>query len=124
MQDTLGRDVGVATQTPLQGSDEGVELGPAIVGVHVEPVGQALAAAAIVHAISGGGGGVGVATQTPPQDPLLPAGGQVMVGVQVEPVGQTPPTVQGIWDGVGVTTEIQSPLQTNVCVQVEPGGQG
>jgi len=113
MQEILGRFVGIALQRPLQTDG----LVHAIVGVQVEPVGQA---PPIVHGLSGGG--VVTEIQAPPQDS---DDGQAMVGVQAAPAGQPPgtPMVHGITGG-GVKTDIQRPWQVIVCVQIEPVGQG
>lgn len=116
MQGILGKFVGIALQRPLQPDG----LVQAIVGVQVEPVGQA---PPIVHGASEVG--VGTEIQAPPQGPPPPAEGQAIVGVQVEPVGQPvdAPIVHGIRGG-GVKTDIQSPWQVIVCVHCEPVGQG
>lgn len=91
----------------------------AIVGVQVEPVGQA---PPIVHGASGVE--VGTEIHAPPQEPP-PAGGQLIVGVQVEPIEQPveAPTVHGTRGG-GVAIDRQSPWQVIVCVHCEPVGQG
>lgn len=116
MQGILGNPVGVARQRPPQGE----EVGQAIVGVQLEPVGHALPPTVQ------GTSGVEVATEihAPPQK-APGVGGQLPVGVQVEPAEQPvdAPTVHGTTGG-GVAIDKQSPWQVIVCVHIDPVGQG
>lgn len=93
-------------------------LGQTSVGVHVDEAGHG---PPMVHGVRVGTGGISM--QRPPV-PVVP------VGVQVEDGGQLLVMVAGGWrrqgesGGSGVGEPMHKPPQIEVCVQIEPVGQG